>query len=172
MLALRMQRHDLCQDFPLWLAEKYRTTFSVDRYDKRNRVWLEFLNLWSGGPPSLFLYWSFPINKMPNCRLFVLFYFYFISFACYWEMNNKYMPNRQGCHNSGEQITAAGNRAYSGPRLRIYQTSFTTRMQCALHRITPHCFARVLKFCWVIVNPNLRKVLVMPNIGFPIQFYH
>ena len=155
MLALRVQRHDLCQDFLLWLAEKYRATFSVDRYDKRNRVRLEFLNLWSAGPPSLFLSRTFPRNK---CQIVGhLYYFIFILLACpvteQWTLN-KYLIGR-GCHNSGEPITAAGNRAYSGPWLRIYQTSFTTRVQCVLHRITPHCFARVLKFCWVTVNPNL-----------------
>lgn len=158
MLALCVQRHDLCQYFLLWLAEKYRATFSVDRYDKRNRVRLEFLNLWSAGPPSLFLSRTFPRNK---CQIVGhLYYIIFISLASpvteQWTLN-KCLIGRGGggCHNSGEPITAAGNRAYSGPWLRIYQTSFTTRMQCALHRITPHCFARVLKFCWVTVNPNL-----------------
>ena len=89
MLALRVQRHDLCQDFLLWLAEKYRATFSVDRYNKRNRVRLEFLNLWSAGPPSLFLSWTFPRNK---CQIVGhLYYIIFILLASpvteQWTLN-------------------------------------------------------------------------------------
>lgn len=32
---------------------------------------------------------NFPEKQMPNCRSFILFYFYFTSFPCYWTMDIK-----------------------------------------------------------------------------------
>ena len=65
-----------------WLKNIGPLPQSIDRYDKRNRVWLEFLNLWSAGPPDLHPYSFRELSRETKSKIIGhLFYFIFILLA-------------------------------------------------------------------------------------------